>query len=72
MSDGHRYAQVPSAGADGHEYVGRRSEHQERREWIMFAFDTNERPIEGKRAGEWTTVAPTELEVVRSMAYCLR
>ena len=53
-------------------YVGRPSEHSERREWVMFAFDTRERAIEGKRAGEWTTVAVTELEVVRSMAYCLR
>jgi hypothetical protein len=38
----------------------------------MYAFDTNERAVEGKRSGEWTTVAPSELEVVRSMAYCLR
>jgi hypothetical protein len=37
----------------------------------MFAFDARECPIEGKRAGEWPTVAATELEVVRSMAYCL-
>jgi hypothetical protein len=38
----------------------------------LFAFDTRERAIEGKRTGEWKTVAPTELDVVRSMAYCLR
>jgi hypothetical protein len=38
----------------------------------MFAFDTRERATEGKRAGEWTTAAPSELEVVRSMASCLR
>ena len=53
-------------------YVGRPSEHPERGEWVLYAFDTRERPIEGKRSGEWTTVAPTELEVVRSMADCLR
>ena len=70
--------ELQAAWADVHEatpegwYVGRTSEHPERREWVMFAFDTNERPIEGKRTGEWTTVAPTELDMVRSMAYCLR
>ena len=30
-----------------------------------------ERPVEGKRSREWTAVAPTELAVVGSMAYCL-
>ena len=53
-------------------YVGRPSEHPEPREWVMFAFDTRERAIEGKRTGEWMTVAPPDLEVGRSIAYCLR
>jgi hypothetical protein len=47
-------------------------EHPERNEWAMFAFDQRERPVEGKRSREWTAVAPTQLVVVRSMAYCLR
>ena len=38
----------------------------------MFAFDTTERPVEGKRSGEWTAVAQTEVHVVRTMAMCLR
>jgi hypothetical protein len=65
------WAAVHAATPEGW-YVGRPSEHPERREWVMFAFDTRERAIEGKREGEWTTVAPSELEVLRSMAYCLR
>jgi hypothetical protein len=65
------WAAVHAATPDGW-YVGRPSEHPERREWVMYAFDTRERAIEGKRSGEWTTVAPSELDVVRSMAYCLR
>ena len=46
-------------------------EHPEQGEWAMFAFDPSETSVEGKRSREWTTVAPSELEVVRSMAYCL-
>jgi hypothetical protein len=38
----------------------------------MFTFDPSESPVEGKRSREWTAVAPTELAVLRSMAYCLR
>jgi hypothetical protein len=66
---------VHAATPDGW-YVGRPSEQPERQQWAMFAFDTPERAIEGKREGkregEWTTVGPSELEVVRSMGYCLR
>jgi len=61
---------VHAATPDGW-YVGRPSEHPERREWIMFTFDTRERATQGKRAGEWTTVAPSELAVVLVMAWCL-
>jgi len=53
-------------------YVGQPMEHPERGEWAQFAYDTTERPVEGKRSREWTAVAPTELTVVRSMAYCLK
>ena len=52
-------------------YVGRPSEHPGRREWVMFAFDTRERPVEGGRASGWTAVAPTELRCVEEMARCL-
>jgi hypothetical protein len=45
------WAAVHAATPDGW-YVGRPSEHPERREWVMFAFDTRERAIEGKRSGE--------------------
>ena len=47
-------------------------EHPERNEWAMFAFDTSETPIEGKRSREWTAVGQTELHVVQTMAYCLK
>ncbi len=53
-------------------YVGRPSEHPERRGWIMYAFDPTERPRVGLRSREWTAVAPTEVGVVREMARCLR
>jgi hypothetical protein len=56
-------------------HVGRPSgqpEHPERGEWVMFAFDTRERPVLGKRAGEWTAVGQTELRCVQTVAHCLR
>lgn len=34
----------------------------------MFAFDTRERPVMGKRAGEWTAVGQTELHCLQTMA----
>jgi len=37
----------------------------------MYAFDPSERPKVGLRSREWTTVAPTEVGVVREMARCL-
>jgi hypothetical protein len=49
------WAEVHDATPEGW-YVGRPSEHPERNEWVMFAFDTRERPVMGKRAGEWTGV----------------
>lgn len=53
-------------------YLGRPSYHDERDEWIMYAFDPSERPKVGLRSREWTTVHPTEIGVVREMARCLR
>jgi hypothetical protein len=52
--------------------VGRPSEHHERREWLLYAFDPRERPVVGVRRREWTAVAATEEVVVREMARCLR
>ena len=53
-------------------YVGKPVIEERYGQWSMYAFDSSERPIEGKREGEWTAVAPTGLDVVRSMARCLR
>jgi hypothetical protein len=51
--------------------VGNPSYHDERREWVMYAFDPDERPVMGRRSREWTAVAPTEDAVVRERACCL-
>ncbi len=51
-------------------YVGQPSYHDERNEWVMYAFDPSERAVMGKRP-EWTAVAPTEEAVLREMARCL-
>jgi hypothetical protein len=51
--------------------VWRPSHHEERREWIQFAYDPSERPRVGKRSREWTAVASSEVECVREMARCL-
>jgi len=53
-------------------YVGRPSYHDERREWVQYAFDPSERAVVGVRSREWTAVASTEEGVVREMARCLR
>ncbi len=53
-------------------HVGRPSYHDERREWVMYAFDPSERPMVGLRSREWTAVAATEEGVVLEMARCLR
>ena len=46
--------------------------HIERRGWEQYAFDTRERAKAGHRTREWTSVAQSELEVVREMVRCLR
>ncbi len=53
-------------------HVGRPSYHDERREWLMYAFDPSERPKVGLRSREWTAVSQSEEGVVREMARCLR
>lgn len=52
--------------------VGTPSYHEERREWLLYAFDPAERPIVGIRQREWTAIADSEVAVVREMARCLR
>jgi len=51
--------------------TGRPSYHDERREWLLYAYDPRERPKVGVRSREWTAVARTEEGVVREMARCL-
>lgn len=53
-------------------HVGQPSEHPERHEWLMYAFDPSERPVVGLRRREWTAISETEEGVVREMARCLR
>ena len=52
--------------------VGRPSYHDERNEWVIYAFDPGERPRAGLRSREWHTAHPTEIGVVHEMARCLR
>jgi hypothetical protein len=53
-------------------YVGKPSYHDERDEWLLYAFDPSERAVVGVRSREWTAVASTEVGVVREMARCLQ
>ena len=53
-------------------HVGRPRYHDERREWVMYAYDPAERPMVGLRSREWTAVAATEEGVVLEMARCPR
>ena len=53
-------------------WIGSPSYHNERREWVLYAFDPTERPVAGLRKREWQAVAATEIDVVREMAHCLR
>jgi hypothetical protein len=52
--------------------VGRPHFHDELDRWEQHAYDGSEVPHDGKRSREWTAVSPTEVEVVREMARCLR
>jgi hypothetical protein len=49
-------------------YVGSPSYHDERNEWLMYAFDPAERAMDGIRKREWTAIAQTEAGVVAEMA----
>ncbi len=53
-------------------HVGRPSFHNERREWVQYAFDPSERAVVGLRSREWTAVAESEEAAVREMAKTLR
>lgn len=53
-------------------YVGRPSLHNERQQWVQYAYDPSERPVVGLRSREWTAVAESEEAVVREMTRCLR
>ena len=53
-------------------WVGSPSYHDERDEWLLYAFDPSERAVTGLRTREWTVVAATEERVVRELARCLR
>lgn len=53
-------------------YVRRPSYHDERREWVMYAFHPSERARVGLRSREWTAIAESAKGVVRQMARCLR
>lgn len=54
-------------------FVGRPAFEEHRAvPWSMYAFDQTERPKVGRRQREWTAVGPTEEQVIRTMAYCLR
>jgi hypothetical protein len=53
--------------------VGPPTYHDERDEWQRVAWDPRERPRPGKpRQRMWTTIGPTEEQVIRSMAFSLR
>jgi len=51
---------------------GQPSWHNERRVWVLYAYDPTERPKVALRQREWQAIAPTEVEAVREMARYLR
>ena len=53
-------------------FVGRPSYSERYKAWEQYAFDPSERAQVGLRSRECTAVAPTEVEVVRELARCLR
>ncbi len=52
--------------------VGRPYYHDERRQWVQYAFDPSERPVVGIRQREWQAAAESEEAVVRETGRCLR
>ena len=65
------WSDIHDAKPDGW-FVGPPVYIERRHKWMMYAFDTRERPKAGHRSREWTAVGASELEVVREMARCLR
>jgi hypothetical protein len=53
-------------------YVGRPSYDERCEVWEQYPYDPQERAQDSVRTREWTAVAPTELEVIRELARCLR
>jgi hypothetical protein len=53
-------------------HVGQPSYDERRSVWEQHAFDPTGQAKAGVRSREWTAVAPTELEVIRELARCLR
>jgi hypothetical protein len=52
--------------------VGQPSYDERRHVWEQYAFDPRGRAQAGIHSLEWMAVAPTELEVIRELARCLR
>jgi hypothetical protein len=53
-------------------FVRRPTNMERRGAWEQYAFDPRGCARAGRRSREWIAVAPTELEVVRELARCLR
>ncbi len=53
-------------------FVGRPFYNERRKACEQYAFDPREKAKVGVRSREWTAVAPTQLEVIRELARCLR
>jgi hypothetical protein len=53
-------------------WMGQPSYHDERREWLLYAYDPSERTVVGLRQREWQAVADSGVGVVREMTRCLR
>ena len=53
-------------------FAGRPSYDERRHVWEQCACDPTERAHGGARSREWTAIGPTELEVMRELARCLR
>jgi hypothetical protein len=72
MSERERARDELLAAAPPGWFVGPPSYHDERREWVLYAYDPSERPVVGIRRREWQAVAVSEIGLVREMARCLR
>jgi hypothetical protein len=50
-------------------HVGRPAFDERGNRWTLYAFDSAERPKVGRRSREWTAQHPTQIGVLRQMAY---